>query len=308
MRRRHNDRNQWFSKYERNYMTMLTRNNFFYITLVAQVTFLLKVLHSLRWSLLEIMTERFLAEFKVISDHSFLFIVRSDPNKRSQHKLFQILCVIFYTFVTSIVFYTAFQKEEGLVIQVVNGIFILMTLVLAGLIYELINNKEAIDELLRWCSERGHDKFDKFLQPSAGNRFNFSRNICTRIVWINYRCFLGLGLSLTLLVGVVMQYFPSLRYSLPIPWHMPVANWRTKEIFLLTFVIQLVSVCIMSQTVSFFVSLFMVYFIQVYVFLKITIDGIYQFNQQLQNADKRNDIDIDASITIFIKMILSVIR
>lgn len=114
------------------------------------------------------MCDELWGSFKVTSDRSALFIVRPEPGQRFRQKLFRSFCYTLYAVIIVIFFLNVVQSQEGLVISVVNSIFILMVFCLCGLIQQLITQKDKVIEVISWCTDSRSKKFMEMLLPAAG--------------------------------------------------------------------------------------------------------------------------------------------
>lgn len=243
---------------------------------------------------------------KVASDRSALFIVRPEPDQRHHQTLFQAFCYCLYVIIIVIIFMNVIQRQDGLVISIVNSIFVLMTLCLCGFIHQLITQKDKVIEVISWCTEPNDKKFMKMLLPDAGIRFNRTRALAARITRFNSLFFDVITLTSTVFVSIVMQMIPMLRYQLPMPWHLPIKNYKNWTAFGICFTLQLTCTYLMSQVGSFFCSLLIVFYMHLKEYLEIIIDGMDKVKRKLRY--EREKVDIDGLLKDVVNMIMSALR
>lgn len=254
------------------------------------------------------MSEKLWQAFKKASDRSILFIIRNNPAKRIQQKSLIFLSFLVYMIGSTFLLINVIKREAGIVLAVVNTVFFLMTMVIIDIISELINKKENIIEVISWLTEPTWKKFHNSMQPEAGNRFNRIRNISTRIVLFQIRFYDFLSSFTTFGIGTLMQFIPSLRYELPLPWHLPIENYRQLGPFLIAFVIQIVVTISMSQVIAFCASFIIVFYLHVKEYLDIILQGFDQLNNRLENVQEKNDVNVEESLKVLVKMIASCLR
>lgn len=105
-----------------------------------------------------------------------------------------------------------------------------------------------------------------------------------------------------------MQLIPSLRYELPLPWHLPIKDYRQLGPFLIAFVLQIVVTISMSQVIAFCASFIIVFYFHVKEYLEIILQGFDQLNSRLENVEKKNDVNVEESLKVLVKMIASCLR
>lgn len=254
------------------------------------------------------MSEKLWQAFKEASDRAVIFIIRNNPKKRTQQKLFIFFSFVLYTVAGTLLLINVINRKEGIVLAVVNSVFFLITIAILDIISELINRKENILKVISWCTEPTWKKFHKSLQPEAGNRFNRVRHISTRIILFQIRFYDILSFIATIGIGIAMQFLPSLRYQLPLPWHLPIKNYKNWTAFSITLAIQATATFSMSQVIAFFASFIIVFYLHIKEYLEIILKGFDQLNQQLSDDEQKKGVDVDDSLKILVKMIESGLR
>lgn len=248
------------------------------------------------------------AAFKEASDRSALFIIRPNPKHALVQKLIQTFCFMVYGIVLVIIVMNVIQRPEGIVIAAINSVFFLFTVVLLEIMYELITKKKQLVQVISWMTEPNWKKFHKSLQPEAGNRFTRIRHISARLILLQIKFFDFLCSFGSLGMAAVMQCIPSLRYQLPLPWHLPVADTKNWTVFSIGLMIQVLCFFVMAQVVSFFVSFILVFYLHINEYLNIILNGFHRLNQNMRDAKARQGLNVDASLLVLVKMIIDCVR
>lgn len=254
------------------------------------------------------MSAQLWAAFKQTSDRSALYIIRPNPNHGIRHKLIQTFCFIVYGNALTFIAANVIQRDGGIVMAAINSVFFLFTVVLLEVMYELYSKREKLNEIISWMTEPNWKKFHKSLQPQAGNRFTRIRHISARLIVLQIRFFDMLSSVGSLLLSAIMQCIPSMRYQLPLPWHLPVTDHKNWRAFAIGLTIQVTCFFFMAQVVAFFVAFILVFFLHINEYLNIILEGLEQLNRKLRDLDTRSNINFEESFLVLVKMIIDCVR
>lgn len=254
------------------------------------------------------MSEKLWDAFKTVSDRAFVFAIKNNPKHKKLQNFLFFLSFLLYSVIIVILLINIIEKEEGIVISVINSIFTLMAVVIMEIILELIRKKESIHEVITWYTEPTWKKFHKELQPDAGNRFIRIRYISSGIILFQSKLFNFLSIIGSIGVASIMQCFPSTRYQLPLPWHLPVKDYKNWRIFSVSIIIQTICSAAMSQVFALFTSLLIVYFLHVNEYLAIVSHGLRKLRLDIENPESKEKLNISRSLRNMAKMISSCVR
>uniref|UniRef100_A0A336M758 Odorant receptor n=1 Tax=Culicoides sonorensis TaxID=179676 RepID=A0A336M758_CULSO len=254
------------------------------------------------------MAENLWNSFKLSSDRSVLFIIRPNPKHKVIQIILQLTSFMLYLTEFVIVLINVVQQKEGLVMSVINAMFLIMIFGMCIITIELIIKKDNIIELISWCTEPTWKKFHKSMLPEAGNKFLRIRNLSAAIILFNIKLYDVLSLLTTFIVGIAMQIIPSLRYNLALPWHLPIENYKTWPAFFTTLLIQTAGTVALSQVISFFVSFIVMFYLHVKEYVEIILCEYEKLNEKLRNKRSTECVDVNESLKILVIMIENYIR
>lgn len=254
------------------------------------------------------MSENLWDALKASSDRAALFIIRRNQKYRIEQNFLIFITFVIYSLNDTILLINIVQHDEGIVLAAMDAIFVLMSVVIIQIIFELMREKDRIIEVVSWCTEPTWKKFHKSIQPDAGNRFIRIRHISTRIILFQIKLYDFLAIGGSLGVASVMQCIPSLRFQLPIPWHLPIKDHKNWTAFFISLGLQILVSVFMAQVIGLFASLVIVFYLHVGEFLDIILDGLERLRQDMKDAEKRKSLDVNRSLRDFAKMISSCVR
>lgn len=200
------------------------------------------------------------------------------------------------------------QRAEGIVKAAINLVWLIFTIVLLEVLFELMTKREQIVDVISWMTEPSWKKFHKSLQPEAGNQFTRIRSISARLTLLHIRLYDVISCIGSLALSAIMQCIPSMRYQLPLPWHVPVADYKNWTVFSIGFFIQTTCFFFMGQIISFFVSFIFVFYLHVNEYMNIILKGFTKLNQNLRDNEVRSRLNVDESLLILVKMIVDCVR
>lgn len=241
-----------------------------------------------------------LSAFKEASDRGVLFVIQPNPNHRYLLKLLQFICFFFYITDLTIIGINIATKDGGIVMMAVNSVFLLMTLMILSIILFLLGQKNEINDVISWFTEPTWKKFDISLLPHAANRFNYARAICSRMILLQIKLYDGICGVGSIGIAIIKQFFPAMRYELPIPYHLPVKDYKNWTVFGVGMVIQTVCVFCMAQAISFLVAFLFAFYLLVHEYLNIIIDEIEKLKSGLKNKSH--------SLLVLIKMVINCMK
>lgn len=199
--------------------------------------------------------------FKEVSDRGALFIVKPNPKYWFLQKCLQVFCFTLYITVTFLILINVIQNNEGIGVAAINSVFFIMMIVVITIVCELIAKKEEINDVISWFTEPTWKKFHKSLRSKVSNRFNTIRIICARLLLLEIKAYDLLTIFGTLLLGGVKQCFPSMRYEPPLPWHLPIEDYKNWKAFFIVFGLQFIVFFFLAQVFAFFCGLFSHFFL-----------------------------------------------
>lgn len=254
------------------------------------------------------MSEDLWQALKKGSDRAALFIIRKDPNKQTKQNLMSLLSFLTYTTVILVLLINIIQHDQGIVIAVINGIFLLNAVVMVEITLDLIRKKDKIVEVISWCTEPFCKKFPKSMQHDAGKRFMRIHELSTMITLFQIKLFDFFAIMGSLGVATILQFIPSMRYQLPFPFHLPVEDYKNWTAFSITLLLQFLSSFIVAQMGGFFVSLLILFFLHVKEFLNIIWNELDTLKRSFNDAKIKEKLDLDQSLRDLVRMICSVVR